>query len=199
MHFKFEVILFLTTDYRRILMSKHFVMNSIINVIFVTNLYQISSADSEYEVRRHPEYREVKCNHRMITSVTKLRDDSFFISTSGPKYWLISERDNAEEKNSRDLNTITSDWRKIDASMFYGLDVECGFRFRDRMILLNFNDNTQRNEVIYGSVQDWNWTLIAWYEFDVFQVVANRFKWNQSIDGMAIIEESVFIFQGLLL
>ena len=157
----------------------------------------VCEIEDQMEVRPHKDYNDLKCYYPKISSMTQMRDNKYFISTNGQKFWLLSESEAPTDKNSRDLKTITTEWHKIDASLYYGLGVECGHKFRDKLILVNFNEKTKRNEVIVGSLADWSWTSMVWSDFEVFNLTAQKINWNKSMDGMAIIDESLLLFQGI--
>ncbi|CAG2172535.1 unnamed protein product, partial [Oppiella nova] len=143
----------------------------------------------------------------MVTSMTRMRDNFYFLSTYDKRFWFISESDEANDKNSRNesdeandknsrkLDTITTNWLKIDASLYYGLNAECGLQFRDSLVLVNYNEKSQQNEILYGNLRDWKWTSMVWSQFEGFKVTETLLDWKRSIDGIAIIEETLFLFQ----
>ena len=170
----------------------------VLNLILVIDCQTVE----EMELKPHKVYKDLNCYYPKITSMTKLRDNKYFISTDGQKFWLISDSEEATNKNSRDLKTITTEWQKIDASIYMGLNVECGLEFRDKLILINYNLKTNQNEIIVGSLADWKWTPMSWSDFKAFYVssiksniTGRRIDWTKRIDGMAIIDESLYIFQ----
>src|SRR6185437_3425469 len=73
-----------------------------------------------YVVKPHKKYNDLNCYHPVVTSMTRMRDNFYFLSTYDKRFWFISESDEANDKNSRKLETITTYWLKIDASLYYG-------------------------------------------------------------------------------
>ena len=171
----------------------------LVSILFSLFLNQLIKCqiDVEVEVKPHEKYKDLKCNHYPITSMTKIRDNKYFISTKGHKFWLIDDSEEPTLNNSRELSTITTKWNKIDSSLYFGVSVECDHRLKDKLMMVNYNTNTKSNEIIYGSIADWNWHSIQWYDFQAFQLVSDHFNWDKSIDGIAFIEETIIIFQGI--
>ncbi|XP_054166571.1 uncharacterized protein LOC128964038 [Oppia nitens] len=110
-------------------------------------------------------------------------------------YWLVSESDEVSYKNAKHLSGITTEWSKIDASIYYGSTVKCMPEFTNKLVLLNFNEKNGKNEILYGTVKPWNWTLMEWSQFEAFNVTKDIIDWHKSIDAIAIAYETVIIFQ----
>ena len=176
-------------------------MSSVLKFAIFLNLifFQLicCQIEDQMEVRAHKHYKDLNCYYPKINSMTKLRDNKYFISTNGHKFWLISDSEEATHENSRQLNTITTKWSKIDASLYFGLNVECSHRLRDKLVLVNFNEKTKRNEVIVGEFVNWKWTQMVWSDFEFFNLSANQIDWQKSIEGIASVDETLFLFQGI--
>ncbi len=104
----------------RSVMSSHFTL--ILSILQLIAL-QFIKCDSMEQIplKPHPVYRGVKCHYSRVSSITKMRDNEYFVSTTHQKYWFLEDSQTANEDNSRQLTTITRDWSRIDASFFYGL------------------------------------------------------------------------------
>jgi hypothetical protein len=144
----------------------------------------------------HPVYRGMKCHYSTVSSFTKMRDNKYFVSTTDQKYWFLDDSQTANEDNSRQLTTITRDWSGIDASFFYGYRVECEPKYKDKLFLISFNFKTNTNEILIGSLTDWNWTFLAWDQFPAFKLSETHINWNKSIDAIVAQRDSIYIFQG---
>jgi hypothetical protein len=126
-----------------------------------------------------------------------MRNNKYFVSTTDDKYWFLEESDPANEDNRRLLTSITSNWSQIDAAFFYGYDVQCEPQHRDKLFLVNFNFKTNTNEIMIGSLADWKWTYITWTQFPAFKLTETQINWTKSIDAIAALNDSIYIFQGI--
>ncbi len=177
----------------RSVMSSHFTL--ILSILQLIAL-QFIKCDSMEQIplKPHPVYRGVKCHYSRVSSITKMRDNEYFVSTTHQKYWFLEDSQTANEDNSRQLTTITRDWSRIDASFFYGYRVQCEPKYRDKLFLINFNFKTNRNELLIGSLTDWNWTFLAWDQFPAFKLSQTHINWKKSIDAIAAQRDSIYLY-----